>query len=180
MDETSPRHRKPHIGRRLLGRQATVTRASGLRLGRAVAARHAKPEPARAAVRLVPRTGVARSAAPGAPAPAAPAGPAAPAPAPAAAAPAAPAHDWDASPVESTIAPGLSDWAADWLFGDGVPLETAASPSPNSQSAAQSLRPGAIVLSVGDASQSPAGAAGAGAAGAGAPNAAGAAGAAGA
>src|SRR5215208_5189839 len=120
MDETSPRHTKPHIGRRLLGRQATVTRASGLRLGRAVAARHGKPEPVRAALRLVPRAGLARSSAPGAPAaagPAAPGGaPAAPAGPPPAA---APAHDWDASASESTIAPGLSDWAADWLFGDG-------------------------------------------------------------
>src|ERR671913_358130 len=53
MDETSPRPSKPQIGRRLLGRQATIARASGLQLGRSVAARHGKPEPVRAAMRLV-------------------------------------------------------------------------------------------------------------------------------
>src|SRR5690349_8048604 len=113
MDETSPRPSKPHIGRRLLGRRATMVRASGLSLGRSVAARHGKPEPVRAAMRLVPKpAGVARAAAtgPAAPAPAAPAA----APAPAAASP-----SWEASPTESTIATGMSDWAADWLFGDG-------------------------------------------------------------
>src|SRR5215213_2517477 len=101
MDETSPRPSKPHIGRRLLGRQATIARASGLHLGRSVAARHGTPEPVRAAMRLVPKpAGIARAAA--APGPAAPAAPA-----------------WEPSPEHSTIAPGLSDWAADWLFGDG-------------------------------------------------------------
>src|SRR5215207_8857566 len=110
MDETSPRPSKPQIGRRLIGRQATMARASGLHLGRSVAARHGKPEPVRAAMRLVPKpAGLARSAAA--------AGPAAAAAAPAAAASAEPA--WEPSPTQSTIAPGLSDWASEWLFGDG-------------------------------------------------------------
>src|SRR5215208_5791847 len=107
MDETSPRPAKPQIGRRLIGRQATMARASGLHLGRSVAARHGKPEPVRAAMRLVPKpAGLARSAA---------AGPGAAAPA--AGASAEPA--WEPSPTQSTIAPGLSDWASEWLFGDG-------------------------------------------------------------
>ena len=74
MDENASRHTKPRIGRRLLGRQAAVTRASGLRLGRAVAGRHERPEPVRAAMRLVPkRAGVARCGGAAAAAPAAPA-----------------------------------------------------------------------------------------------------------
>ena len=99
MDEIPSRHTKPHIGRRLLGRQAAVTRSSGLRLGRAVAGRHERPEPVRAAMRLVPKpAGVARAAAPPA---------------------AAPAGDaWVPSTTESTIVPGISDWASEWLFGD--------------------------------------------------------------
>src|SRR5918995_6416405 len=110
MDETSPRLPKPQIGGRLLGRQATMSRASGLSLGRSVTARHGKPEPVRAAMRLVPKpAGIARAAAAGGAA-------ASPAPAPA---PAAPAPAWEASPEQSTIAPGMSDWAAEWLFGDG-------------------------------------------------------------
>ena len=84
-----------------------MARASGLLLGRAVAARHGTPEPVRAAMRLVPKSGIARSAAAGA------------APGPAAPAPAAAGPAWEASPTESTVASGLSDWAADWLFGDG-------------------------------------------------------------
>ena len=105
MDDKTSRHPKPRIGRRLLGRQAVVARGSGLRLGRAVAGRHERPEPVRAAMRLVPkRETLARSAAP--------------APAPAAPAAAAEAEAWVASPTESTIAPGMSDWGAEWLFGD--------------------------------------------------------------
>src|SRR5690349_13474067 len=119
MEPDAPRHTKPQIGRRLLARQAAVTRAAGTRLGRSVAARHEQPEPVRAAMRLVPKpAGIARAAAAGAaPAPAAPA-PAAPVAAPApAAAPAA--AEWTPSATESTVMPGISDWAADWLFGDG-------------------------------------------------------------
>src|SRR5918992_2324975 len=100
MQDKTSRHPKHRIGRRLLGRQAAVERGSGLRLARAVAGRHQRPEPVRAALRLVPkRESVAR----------------APAPAPAAA-PAAPA--WEPSATESTIVPGISDWGAEWLFGD--------------------------------------------------------------
>src|SRR5688572_19545963 len=103
MDENPSRHPKPHIGRRLLSRESKVTRASGLRLGRTVAGRHERPEPVRAAMRLVPRAaGVARTAAPPGPA-------AAPAPA---------AGGWVPSATESTIMPGISDWASEWLFGD--------------------------------------------------------------
>ena len=104
MDENPSRHPKPSIGRRLLRREAAVTRSSGLRLGRAVARRHERPEPVRAAMRLVPKpAGVARAAAPS---PAA-----APAPAPA-------ADAWVPSATESTIMPGISDWGSEWLFGD--------------------------------------------------------------
>src|SRR5687768_2278056 len=104
MDETNPRHTRPSIGRRLLGRQAAVTRGSGLRLGRAVTGRHERPEPIRAAMRLVPKqAAIAR----------APAGPAAPAPAAASS-----GEGWVPSPTESTITPGISDWGAEWLFGD--------------------------------------------------------------
>src|SRR5215217_2124690 len=107
MDDTPSRHQPlpagrgaPRIGHRLLGRQAALTRASGLRLGRTVAGRHARPEPVRAALRLVPKGArVARAAAP----------PAAPAPAAAA---------WVPSATESTIMPGISDWGSEWLFGD--------------------------------------------------------------
>ena len=64
MDENAPRTSKPNIGRRLLRREAALTRASGLRLGRIVAARHERPEPVRAALRLVPKpAGIARAAA---------------------------------------------------------------------------------------------------------------------
>src|SRR3954454_17620760 len=62
------------LGRRLLGREAALARADGRGLGRTVAARHERPEPARAVMRLVPaRPGVARSpgGGPAAPAPAA-------------------------------------------------------------------------------------------------------------
>src|SRR5215218_5221655 len=98
MEENRSIHQGPRIGRRLLGREARLTRASGLRLGRAVAARHERPEPVRAAMRLVPKkAGVARAATP--------------APAPA-------ADQWVASATESTIVPGISDWGAEWLFGD--------------------------------------------------------------
>src|SRR5215213_1846686 len=106
MDHDAPRHTKPQIGRRLLSRQAAVTRAAGTRLGRSVSERHEAPEPVRAAMRLVPKpAGVARAAA-------------APAPAAALAAPAAPAAraadpGWVPSPTESTIVPGISDWAAE-------------------------------------------------------------------
>src|SRR4051794_16635836 len=101
------------LGRRTLGRAAALTRSDGRELGRTVAARHERPEPVRAAMRLVPqRTGVARS--PGAAAGAASA--AAPAPAGPAATPAG--DGWTPSPTESTIMPGISDWAAEWLFGD--------------------------------------------------------------
>src|SRR5215211_3036630 len=98
MEENRSIHQGPRIGRRLLGREARLTRASGLRLGRAVAARHERPEPVRAAMRLVPKkAGVARAATP--------------APAPA-------ADQWVAAATESTIVPGISDWGAEWLFGD--------------------------------------------------------------
>src|SRR5688500_18381800 len=119
MDD-APRHTKPNIGRRLLSRQAAVTRAAGMRLGRIVTARHETPEPVRAAMRLVPNpAGIARAAA-AAPAPA----PAAPAPAPAPAA----SEAWVPSPTESTIVPGISDWAADWMFGDGDTAVAAGDP----------------------------------------------------
>src|ERR687896_6886 len=80
MDKT-PRHPNSRIGRRLLGRQAAIARGSGVRLARAVAGRHERPEPV-----------------------------------PAAAEPAA--EPWVPSPTESTITPGISDWGAEWLFGD--------------------------------------------------------------
>ena len=88
------------VGRRVLGRHARLMRASGLRLGEAVAARHEPPEAAKAARRLAPVRLVTRTPAA---APAAP-GPAAAAPEPAG--------------TESTIMPGLSDWGAEYLFGD--------------------------------------------------------------
>ncbi|HET8754606.1 MAG TPA: hypothetical protein VFM58_01265, partial [Solirubrobacteraceae bacterium] len=90
------------VGRRVLGRHARLMRASGLRLGEAVAERHEMPEAAKAARRLAPVRLVTRTPAP---APAAPTAPAAPAEPPAATG-------------ESTIMPGLSDWAAEYLFGD--------------------------------------------------------------
>src|SRR5918998_1149290 len=99
MDQDAPRHMK--LGRRIAGRHAAVARASGLRLGSAVASRHQKPEPVRAAMRLVPKpAGLARAAA--APAPAA----GTPEPEPAQPA-------WTPSPTDSTVMPGISDWAAD-------------------------------------------------------------------
>src|ERR671931_63831 len=85
------------VGRRLLGRHARLMRASGLRLGAAVAARHEPPAPAKAARRLAPVRLVTRSAAPAAPV------------APAATT-ASPGESWDASPTESTVMPGVSDW----------------------------------------------------------------------
>src|SRR5689334_1455295 len=90
------------VGRRLLRRHARLMRASGLRLGEAVAARHEPPEPAKSARRLAPVRLVTRSSAP----------PAAPAPS------AAGAPGWEASPTESTVLPGVSDWGAEYLFGD--------------------------------------------------------------
>ena len=67
------------VGRRVLGRHARLMRASGLRLGEAVAARHEPPEAAKAARRLAPVRLVTRApaAAPPAPAVAARAAPAA-------------------------------------------------------------------------------------------------------
>ncbi|MGI8779136.1 MAG: hypothetical protein ACR2L8_03010, partial [Solirubrobacteraceae bacterium] len=101
---------KPRIGRRLIGRQAAVTRASGLRLGRAVTGRHERPEPARAALRLVPKpAGLARTAAA---VPAALAG----------------AESWTPSTTESTITPGISDWGSEWLFGDADAAVATGSP----------------------------------------------------
>src|SRR5919108_110878 len=117
MDENRPIHQGPRIGHRLLGRQARLTRASGLRLGRAVAGRHERPEPVRAALRLVPKkAGVARAAAP--------------APAPALA-----EEQWVASPEESTILPGVSDWGAEWLFGDADAAVAAGTPFMGAESA---------------------------------------------
>src|SRR5215216_18572 len=88
------RRAKPSIGRRLLGRQSVLARAGGLRLGRTVAARHERPEPVRAALRLVPkRERIARAAAP-------------------AAAPAPDAGAWVPSQTDSTVMPGISDWAS--------------------------------------------------------------------
>src|SRR5919108_3848141 len=117
MDENRPIHQGPRIGHRLLGRQARLTRASGLRLGRAVAGRHERPEPVRAAMRLVPKkAGVARAAAP------------APAPAPA-------EEQWVASPEQSTILPGVSDWGAEWMFGDADAAVAAGTPFMGAESA---------------------------------------------
>src|SRR5215212_10191033 len=96
------------VGRRVLGRHARLMRASGLRLGEAVAARHEPPDAAKAARRLAPVRLVTRSAAPAAGAPAAPA----------AAASAEPA--WQPSSTESTVMTGVSDWAAEYLFGDAT------------------------------------------------------------
>ncbi|HEX5619427.1 MAG TPA: hypothetical protein VFX51_13465, partial [Solirubrobacteraceae bacterium] len=104
------------VGRRVLGRHARLMRATGLRLGEAVAARHEPPEAAKAARRLAPVRLVTRAAAP-APAAAAPAAPGAPA------APASPP-----SGTESTIMPGLSDWAAEYMFGDADAAVSTAQP----------------------------------------------------
>src|SRR5262245_30911923 len=101
------------VGRRVLGRHARLMRATGLRLGEAVAARHEPPEAAKAARRLAPVRLVTRTPA-AAPAPRAPAAPSAPSSP--AAPPAAPA--FEPSGTESTIMPGLSDWAAEYMFGD--------------------------------------------------------------
>ncbi|MGH2946282.1 MAG: hypothetical protein ACRDPC_08495, partial [Solirubrobacteraceae bacterium] len=99
------------VGRRLLGRQARLRRATGQRLGEAVAARHEPPKAAEAARRLAPVRLVTRSAA-----------------APAAASSAAPGpaeSGWEPSTTESTVLPGMSDWAAEWMFGDqGTALAT--------------------------------------------------------
>src|SRR4051812_20115226 len=90
------------VGRRVLGRHARLMRASGLRLGGAVAGRQDPPEAAKAARRLAPVRLVTRSPAP-----------------PAATAPAASAEPaWQPSSTESTVMPGVSDWAAEYLFGD--------------------------------------------------------------
>src|SRR5215218_6937285 len=87
------------VGRRVLGRHARLMRASGLRLGEAVASRHEPPEPAKAARRLAPVRLVTRAPAAAPPAP-------------------APAPSWEPSSAESTVMPGVSDWAAEYLFGD--------------------------------------------------------------
>ena len=102
------------LGRRLIGRSAKMTRASGLTLGRTVAqARRPKLLPA--ATRLVPYS-VARE----------PAGTAAPA---AAAAPAeSGGEDWTASTTESTVLPGISDWGAEYLFGDAAAAQSDGEP----------------------------------------------------
>src|SRR5919108_3234743 len=110
------------VGRRLLGRQARLQRATGRQLSEAVASRHEPPEPARAARRLAPVRLVTRSAAPGVGAPAAPAPAPAPAPSPAA------EGGWEASSSQSTILPGMSDWAAEWMFGDETAAVQAAHP----------------------------------------------------
>src|SRR6185295_6308855 len=86
------------VGRRLLGRHARLMRASGRRLGEAVADRHQPPAPAVAARRLAPVRLVTRSPAPESPPVSAP--------------------GWEPSATESTVMPGISDWAAEYLFGD--------------------------------------------------------------
>src|SRR4051812_25584816 len=87
------------LGRRLLGRHARLLRATGYSMGHAVAERHEPPGAARAARRLAPVRLVSRSAAPRA----APVGPA-----------------WQPSTTESTVMPGVSDWGAEYLFGDAA------------------------------------------------------------
>src|SRR5919198_3904078 len=93
------------VGRRLLGRHARLMRASGLRLGEAVAARHESPGPAKAARRLAPVRLVTRASSPP---------PAAPTPANSS----PPGESWEPSATESTVMPGVSDWGAEYLFGD--------------------------------------------------------------
>src|SRR5687767_14093381 len=107
MDDGSRTHdfvaRIAPVGRRLLGRQARLLRATGATLGEAVARRHETPDSARAAQRLAPVKLVSRSAAPAAAAPAAAAPPA----------PDAGGSGFDASGESSTVLPGISDWAAE-------------------------------------------------------------------
>src|SRR4051795_9110912 len=93
------------LGRRLLGRHARLLRATGYSMGHAVAERHEPPAPARAARRLAPVRLVSRSGAPvRAPGSGSGSGSAEPA--------------WQPSTTESTVLPGVSDWAAEYLFGD--------------------------------------------------------------
>src|SRR3954454_17740690 len=95
------------LGRRLLGRHARLLRATGYSMGHAVAERHEPPAPARAARRLAPVRLVSRSGAPvRAPGWASGSGSAEPA--------------WQPSATESTVLPGVSDWAAEDLFGDAT------------------------------------------------------------
>src|SRR4051794_26885825 len=99
------------LGRRLLGRHARLLRATGYSMGHAVAERHEPPAPARAARRLAPVRLVSRSGAPlRAPAPGAGSGSASARGEPA----------WQPSATESTVLPGVSDWAAEYLFGDAT------------------------------------------------------------
>src|SRR5689334_14566096 len=88
------------LGRRVLQRHSRRA-PSGTRLAEAVARRHEPPSTVAGATRLAPvslrRHAVDRS--------------------PAAADPAA-GEVWTPSTTESTVMPGVSDWAAEWLFGD--------------------------------------------------------------
>jgi hypothetical protein len=86
------------VGQRLLGRHARLMRASGQRLGETVASRHSPPAPAVAARRLTPVRLVSRSSE------------ALPVSAP----------SWEPSATESTVMPGISDWGAEYLFGDSA------------------------------------------------------------
>src|SRR4051812_9054120 len=97
------------LGRRLLGRHARLLRATGYSMGHAVAERHEPPAPARAARRLAPVRLVSRSGPPGrAPSSGSGLGPGSTEPA------------WQPSATESTVLPGVSDWAAEYLFGDAT------------------------------------------------------------
>ena len=106
---------KVRIGRRVLDRSERLSRAAGLGLSHAVVARTQSGVLPRAK-RLVPGARPTwRATAAREPAVArAPAG--------------AGDEGWVASQTESTILPGASDWAADWLFGGGEAAESEGTP----------------------------------------------------
>src|SRR3954468_20207655 len=106
--------RRSLVGTRLLGRQRRIARATGLSLSEAVAGRHEPPKSVEGATRLAPVKLLMRQSSAPAPARPAPAAPAAPPSAPAAA-PSGEGEDWSASTTESTVVPGMSDWAAEYL-----------------------------------------------------------------
>src|SRR3954454_5626946 len=122
--------RRSLVGTRLLGRQRRIARATGLSLSEAVAGRHEPPKSVEGATRLARVKLLMRQSAAPAPAPAAPAAPAAAAAPPSApaAAPSGEGEDWSASTTESTVVPGMSDWAAEFLFGDEQVARAAADP----------------------------------------------------
>src|SRR3954454_9928588 len=122
--------RRSLVGTRLLGRQRRIARATGLSLSEAVAGRHEPPKSVEGATRLARVKLLMRQSAAPAPAPAAPAAPAAAAAPPSApaAAPSGEGEDWSASTTESTVVPGMSDWAAEYLFGDQQVAREAAIP----------------------------------------------------